>query len=175
MKYVTLVLSAVILSSVALSAQQTSSQQPQQRPTLGPPAEENRPSLRGSAPSLVGPMNAKILDPGKLRMVHTVFIGLMDNSLNLKLVKDLSAAGGPFHIVSDRHQADAVLQGTCFNSRHLKDVHSEVFLTGRNGKPIWQDIIHQPYNPPTLGRAVNETANKVVMDLRASIAAAERR
>lgn len=171
MKYVTFLPAVLLLVAVAVSGQQTSSQQ---RPTLGPEPSPSRPSLGAPAPSLMGPMNAKILDPGKLRMVHTIFIGLMDNSLNLKLSRDFDAAG-PFHVVSDRHTADAILQGTCFDSRHLKDVHSELFLTGQNGKPIWQDIIHQPYDPPGLGRAVADTANKAVADLRASIQAVERK
>jgi hypothetical protein len=171
MKYVTLVLVIILFSlTTALYAQQSSSQQ---RPTLGPEPSPNHPTL-GEAPSIMGPMNAKILDPVRLRMVHKVFIGLIDNSLNLKLIQDLSAAG-PLKIVSDRHAADAILQGTCFDSRHLKDVHSELFLTGQNGKPIWQDIIHQPYDPPALRTAVTETANKAVADLRASIEVAERR
>ena len=171
MKYLTVLPAVILLLAAAVYGQQSSSQQ---RPTLGPEPAPSRPSLGESAPSLMGPMNAKILDPAKLRMVHTVFIGLMDNSLNLRLSRDFSATG-PFHVVSDRHAADAILQGTCFDSRHLKDVHSELFLTGPNGKPIWQDIIHQPYDPPSLGRAVAGTANKAVADLRASIQAVERK
>jgi hypothetical protein len=172
MRYVTLLLGIVLFSlATALHSQQSSSQQ---RPTLGPEPAPNRPTLGGGAPSLMGPMNAKILDPARLRMVHKVFIGLMDNSLNLKLIQDFSAKG-PFKVVSDRHAADAILQGSCFDSPHLKDVHSELYLTGQNGKPIWQDIIHQSYHPPTLRVAVTETASKAVADLRASIEAAERR
>jgi hypothetical protein len=172
MKYMALYLGVILLSALPTYGQQTSSQQ---RPTLGPEPAPSRPSLMGgSAPSLMGPMNAKILDPAKLRMVHAVFVGLMDNSLNLRLAQDLSASG-QFHVVSDRHAADAILQGTCFDSRHLRDVHSELFLTGQNGKPIWQDIIHQSYSPPPLRRAVDVTALKAVADLRASIEAVERK
>jgi hypothetical protein len=171
MKYVTLSLGAILFVTLAIYGQQNSSQQ---RPTLGPEPAPNRPSLGGTAPSLMGPMNAKIMDPAKLRMVHKVFVGLIDNSLNLKLIQDLSASGS-FHVVTDRHAADAILQGTCFDSPHLKDVHSELFLTGQNGKPIWQDIIHQSYDPPPLRRAVTDTATKAVADLRASIEAVERK
>jgi hypothetical protein len=172
MKNVTLSLGIVFLFlAPALRGQQSSSQQ---RPTLGPEPGPSRPSLNGGSPTLMGPMNAKILDPAKLRMVHKVFVDMIDNSLNLRLVQDFSMRG-PFKVVSDRHAADAILQGTCFNSPHLKDVHSELYLTGQNGKPIWQDIIHQPYNPPTLRLAVTETAGKAVADLRMSIEAADRR
>jgi hypothetical protein len=171
MKSLTSLCSVILLLAVGLYGQQSSSQQ---RPTLGPEPAPNHPSLGGEAPSLMGPMNAKILDPVKLRMVHKLFIGLMDNSLNLKLMQAFSI-NGRFQVVSDRHAADAILQGTCFDSPHLKDVHSELFLTGQNGKPIWQDIIHLPYNPPPLRRAVTETAIKATADLRASIDAVERK
>jgi hypothetical protein len=172
MKYASLLLGILVFSlATGLHGQEGSSQQ---RPTLGPESAPNHPTLGGTAPSLVGPMNAKILDPVRLRMVHKVFIDLMDNSLNLKLIQDFSVTG-PFKVVSDRRAADAVLQGSCFNSPHLKDVHSELYLTGQNGKPIWQDIIHQSYNPPTLRTAVAESATKAVADLRASLEAVERR
>jgi hypothetical protein len=171
MKHLTFLSAVVLMLSLGMYGQQSSSQQ--QRPTLGPEPAPNRPSL-GEAPSLMGPMNAKILDPVKLRMVHKVFIGLMDNSLNLKLIQALSSTGR-FDVVTDRHAADAILQGSCFNSPHLKDVHSELFMTGQNGKPIWQDIIHIPYKPPPLRTAVLETAAKATADLRASIDAVERR
>jgi hypothetical protein len=172
MKYVGLLLGIALFSlATGLKSQQSSSQQ---RPTLGPEPAPNHPTLGDGAPSLMGPMNAKILDPARLRMVHKIYIELMDNSLNLKLIQDFSV-GGPFKVVSDRRAADAVLQGTCFNSPHLKDVHSELYLTGQNGKPIWQDIIHQSYNPPALRTAVADSATKAVADLRASVEAAERR
>lgn len=171
MKYLTLLCSMIFLLAAGIYGQQNSSQQ---RPTLGPEPAPNRPSLGGEAPSLMGPMNAKILDPVKLRMVHKVFIDLIDNSLNLKLMQQLSTRGR-FQVVDNRREADAILKGTCFDSPHLKDVHSELFLTGQNGKPIWQDIIHLPYNPPPLRRAIVETAMKATADLRASIEAVERR
>jgi hypothetical protein len=171
MKCLTSLCSVILLLAMGMYGQQSSSQQ---RPTLGPEPAPNHPSLGGEAPSLMGPMNAKILDPVKLRMVHKLYIGLMDNSLNFKLMQAFST-NGRFQVVSDRHAADAILQGTCFDSPHLKDVHSELFLTGQNGKPIWQDIIHLPYNPPPLRRAVTETAIKATADLRASIDAVERK
>ncbi len=167
MKRVTLWAAVIVLSSVALYGQSQS----QQRPTLGPEPGPNAPSLE--PPSVMGPLNAKILDPVKLRMVHNVYVGLMDNRLNLKLMQDL--ANGPFRVVSNKREADAILQGSCFNSPHLKDVHSEVYLSGRNGKPIWQDVIHKPYNPPALAEAVTATAGEIVRDLRADVAVARRR
>ncbi len=168
MKRVILLAAAILFSSLAVCGQSNSQQQ---RPTLGPQPAPNAPSLEG--PSVVGPLNAKILDPNRLRTVHNIYVGLMDNNLNLKLMQDL--ANGPFHIVSSKRDADAILQGSCFDSPHLKDVHSEVYLSGRNGKPVWQDVIHKSYNPPPLSKAVTATAAEIVSDLRASIEAAQRR
>lgn len=162
---------AVMLFAGTAAARQNNS--PEQRPTLGQAPEENRPTL-GVAPSLGGPTTATIMDARKLRMVRTVYVGMMDNSLNLKLIQDL-AKEGPFRAITNRNSADAILQGSCFNSPHLKEVHSEVFLTGRDGKAIWQDVIHQPYNPPPLSKAVTETANLIISHLRESIVVAGRR
>lgn len=148
--------------------------QQQQRPTLGP--EEGpetghaRPTL---GPSAGGPLTSTTLNEAALRRVRTVYIGMMDNKLNLDLVDDF-AKSGPFRVVANRNAADAILQGTCFDSAHLREVHSEVFLTGKNGKSIWQDVIHQPYHPPSLPQAVSETANLIVVHLRQSILQAGR-
>ncbi|MGH9353383.1 MAG: hypothetical protein ACRD2G_14680 [Terriglobia bacterium] len=140
-------------------------QQQEQRPTLGPETAPERPTL---SPSLGGPLTATTMNAAALRRVKTVYVGMMDNKLNLKLIDDF-AKEGPFRVVSNRNDADAVLQGTCFDSAHLKEVHSEVFLTGKNGKAIWQDVIHQPFRPPPLPQAVSETANLIVTHLRQSI------
>lgn len=170
MKTLSLLFAVIFFAGVATGRQNNNSSE--QRPTLGQAPEQNRPTL-GVAPSL-GPTTATIMDAHKLRMVRTIYVGMMDNSLNLKLIQDF-AKEGPFRAIDNRNGADAILQGSCFNSPHLKEVHSEVFLTGRDGKAIWQDVIHQPYNPPPLSKAVTETANLVITHLRESIEQAGRR
>ncbi|MGH9356486.1 MAG: hypothetical protein ACRD10_10185 [Terriglobia bacterium] len=164
MKGVGLFLFLVVLSGSTMAGQRNSSQQ---RPTLGNPPNDNRPTL-GEAPSLQGPLTAKIMDPRALGAVRKVYVERMDNSLGVKLIEDF-ANRGPFRVVTDRGQADAVLDGSCFDLPHLKDVHSEVYLTGKNGKAIWQDVIHERYRPPSLGEAVNKTASLIVNHLRESV------
>jgi hypothetical protein len=161
------VLLAVILSAGAILGFQQ--QAPEQRPTLGP---QPAPSL-GAAPSLQGPINAKTMNPAELRRVHLVYIAFIDNSLNLKLVQDLSSHS-PFRVVTDRHQADAILRGDCFSLPHLKQVHSEVYLMDKKGQSIWQDIIRHPYNPPGLHVAVADSAQQIASDLIKSIEIARR-
>lgn len=167
----TLVVAPVLLAQKNTQQPQSSqnSQQQEQPPTLGPetgPKTDNgRPTL---GPSLGGPLTSTTLNEAALRRVKTVYIGMMDNKLNLDLINDFAKAG-PFRVVVNRNSADAVLQGTCFDSAHLREVHSEVFLTGKNGKSIWQDVIHQPYHPPSLPQAVSETANLIVTHLRQSL------
>ncbi len=168
MKTVSLFLLTLMLASIARAGPQNSNQQ---RPTLGSPRGNNRPSL-GEAPSLQGPGTSKIMDPRALTAVRTVYIETMDNSLSAKLIADFGNQG-PFRIVIDRSQADAVLAGSCFDVPDLKDVHSEVYLTGKNGKAIWQDIVHEPYRPPSLSVAVTKTAETIVAHLRESILKAE--
>lgn len=165
----TLILAAAMLLSAVLAAQTQNSPPP----TLGPPPGQNGPTL-GAAPRLGGPSTFTVTNPAKLRTVKTVYIGWMDDQLNVRLLDDFSKSG-PFKVVSDRRKADAILQGTCFDSPHLKEVHSEVFLTGQDGKSIWQDVIHQPYHPPSLNQAVSETANLIVTHLKQSIEASNRR
>ncbi len=142
---------------------QASSQQ-QKRPTLGP----------APAPSLYGPRTSNTFDPHRLVRVRKIYIERMDNSLDQKLV-DLLGKTRRFQIVEARSGADAVLRGTCFDSRRLKQLRSEVYLNDPNGPAIWQDIIHRPLNPPTIEAAVNETANLIVSHLGESVAEAERR
>jgi hypothetical protein len=175
MRWLSFFLICLFFSGAAISSQDSSppQQQQEQRPTLGKEPEQQRPTL-GTAPSLNGPLTATIMDARKLRRVRTVYIGMMDNQLNLRLSEDLSKHG-PFRVVDNRNSADAILQGTCFDSLHLREVHSEVFLTGRDGKAIWQDIIHEPYHPPSLAKAVDNTAEKIVLHLQESIGQAGRR
>lgn len=146
-------------------------------PTLGPPPgqssqpnqpnQANRPTL-GEAPSLGGPHAPNTNDPVHLMRVHSIFVEPMDNGLADKLIEDIGSKG-LFRIVTERRDADAVLHGTCFDSAHLKVVHSEVFLLGRNGAAIWQDIVRQPYKPPPLAQAVATTAQSISDDLVLSV------
>jgi hypothetical protein len=149
---------------------QQQQQPPQRPPTLSRPSDEKPPTLGGGgeAPSLAGPHTSNTNDPGRLRHVHTVFIDQMDNGLAQQLIDEIGSHG-PFRIAASRQDADAVLRGTCFDSTRLKTVHSEVFLTGRSGESIWQDIIRQPYRPPPLARAVATTAEVIAADLAASV------
>ena len=141
--------------------------QEQKPPTLGPPPDQQPPTL-GEPTSPAGPHDANTNDPRKLTKVHTIFIDSMDNGLGEKL-SDQIGSKGPFRIVSDKHQADAFLRGTCFDSARLKTVHSEVFLTAADGAAIWQDIVRQPCKPPPLERAVAVTAQVIADDLSASL------
>lgn len=142
-------------------------------PTLSKPSDQNPPTL-GEGPSLSGPHAANTNDARKLAQIHTVFIEPIDNDLSDKLTEGIGTKG-PFHIVADRRNADALLRGTCFDSTRLKTVHSEVFLTSRNGDAIWQDIVRQPYRPPPLAQAVAATADAIVEDLTASVRESQER
>ena len=145
------------------SGKEPEGQQPQpQKPTLG------------EAPSLGGPRNSTTTDIRKLLRVRTVYIETIDNSLNEKLAEALSKAG-PFRAVAKRNEADAILRGTCFDSRRLKSLHSEVFLTDPHGGPIWTDIIREPFNPPPLDKAVTDSASMIVAHLGESLREAQRK
>jgi len=162
-----------------INAQQDQPQQdqpklaPQNPPTLNPPSQQKPPTL-GEPPSLTGPHAANTTDAHRLLQVHSVFVDQMDNGLDEKLIEVLGNKG-LFRIVGNRRDADAVLRGTCFDSTRLKTVHSEVFLTGRSGESIWQDIIRQPYRPPPLAQAVATTAQVIGEDLASSVREAEGR
>lgn len=144
--------------------QQQEHQQPQQRPTLGPPPDE---------PSLSGPRTSTTTDPKKLLRVQKIFVEPIDNNLSDKLITGL-AKMGRFRIVAQRHAADAVLRGTCLDSRRLKSLHSEVYLNdGANGASIWQDVVRRPYNPPPLAKAVDNTATLILDHLNGSIQEAQ--
>lgn len=145
---------------LALGAQE---KKEERKPTLGPPP----------APSLEGPVNAITTDPSRLARVRKIYIEAIDNRLSDKLLDGLGKSGR-FHIVAERAQADAVIRGTCFDSRHLKTLHSEVFLSDRlTGKSIWQDSIHVPYNPPALPKAVDATADAILKHLAESVMRAQ--
>jgi hypothetical protein len=130
-----------------------------QVPTLGPPP----------ATSEEVPHNAITTDRGKLLRVRKVYVERIDNNLSDELLEGLSNSGR-FMIVLEREKAEGVIRGTCFDSRRLKVVHSEVFLSDRiTGDSIWQDNVRQPYNPPPLKKAVKLTADAVLKDLASSI------
>jgi hypothetical protein len=95
----------------------------------------------------------------------------MDNALSDRLVQSLGKLGR-IKIVSTPKEADAVVTGSCLESRRLKHLHSEVFIADRRGVSIWQDNLYRPYNPPSLERAVNETAQMVADHLGESLSEA---
>ncbi len=155
---------ALLVSATWAFAQEGKTEQkPEDRPTLGP------------APSLSGPRSSSISDARKLVRIRTLYVERIDNRLSELLAEGLAKVGR-FRIVANRNEADGVLRGTCFDSRRLKSVHSEVFLTERSsGASVWQDIVRRPYNPPPLEKAVNETALTVVKDLAESVQEAQRK
>ena len=168
MKLRILILAALLGPGSAGSAQDNKApEKPPARPTLGPEP--------GGAPSLYGPHNSTTNDARRLLRVQALYVERIDNHLSDKLV-DAFAKAGRFRLTDKRTDADAVLRGTCFDSHRLKTVHTEIFISDRRtGSPIWQDIIHQPYNPPPLGDAVNTTAFAVLKHFMDSVEEAERK
>ena len=155
-----LALSAFLLVPV-LGAQTGDTHQtgePENKPTLGP----------SSPPSLRGPGTTTVTDYRKLMRMRSIYIEKMDNALSEKLVLSLGQLGS-FKIVSKPKEADAIMTGSCLESRRLKRLHSEVFIADRSGASIWQDNLYRPYNPPSLDQAVKETAQLVAVHLAASL------
>ena|SRR5208282_6314352 len=175
MKWGTRHLVVCILASVAMVAQ--AGQNPNQssgaeqspennhRPTLGPQRGPEVPT---------GPDTSTTTDVRLLMRIHTLFIENIDNSLSDKLAESLGKLGR-FRLVTKAKDADATLRGSCLESRHLKHVHSEIFISDRRGKSVWQDTIYRPFNPPTLDQAVGDTATLVAAHLQQTIMTAERR
>lgn len=151
------------------SAQQSNSPAPPdqqtERPTLRP---RNAPPGEISAPD-----NSTTSDPPRLLQIQTVYIENIDNYLSEKLVESLDKLGR-FRLVTNPKHADALIRGTCLESRRLKHVHSEVYISDRNGAAIWQDSIYRPFNPPSLDQAVTETAELVEVHLGQALRGAER-
>jgi hypothetical protein len=143
-----------------LGAQETqkSGEGQEQKPTLGP----------APAPGERGPQTATVNDYRKLTRIRSIYVERMDNALSEKLVESLGKLGR-FKIASKPKEADAIMTGSCLESRRLKRLHSEVFIADRGGGSIWQDNIYRPYNPPSLERAVNETAQVVAEHLGESL------
>jgi hypothetical protein len=167
MKFTSITLALLLLSGPALWAQDNHQQEqkPQQRPSLGP----------APPPTLRGPRNFNIVDARKLSRLRKVYVERMDNKLSDKLIDGL-AQGGRLSLVTDRREADAVIQGTCLDLRRLKTVRTEVYISDRiTGDSIWQDSVRRTYNPPPLDKAVGETATLVLQHLRESIEEADRR
>jgi hypothetical protein len=166
MRLINLLLALALAPGLASAAQQD-------RPSLGKDAEP--PSLGKDAPSLNGPRTSTTTDARRLLSVKAIFVDPIDNALSEKLADGLSKMGR-FRIVAERKDADAVLNGTCFDSRRLKRVHSEVFLHDRSsGASIWQDAVRRPYNPPPLQKAVDDTATMILAHLGESIQDAQRK
>jgi hypothetical protein len=162
-------LAFLLLSGSAFWAQDNQQEQekerPQRRPSLGP----------SQAPSLHGPRTSNTVNARKLSRLRKIYVERMDNKLSEKLMFGL-ARGGRLQIVTKRAEADAVVHGTCLDSRRLKTVRSEVYINERaTGDSIWQDSVRRPFNPPPLDKAVAETATLIVEHLRESILEADRR
>jgi len=152
---------ALALLLVPVSRAQDAQQQAggqEQRPTLSPK----------TGPGESGPGTATVNDYRKLMRVRTIYVERMDNALSEKLVVTLGKLGR-FKIAAKAKEADAIMTGSCLESRRLKRLHSEVFMTDRGGVSIWQDNIYRPYNPPSLEQAVNETAQVVAEHLGESL------
>src|SRR5579872_2377697 len=142
---------ACMLAVPALQAQQQPQPPP---PTLGP-----------AEPSLEGPNTATTTDRSRLIHMRTIYIERIDNQLSDKLIDDLSGSA-LIRVVDKPGDADAILRGTCFSSRHLKQVHSEVFISDRSaGTSIWQDVVRVPFDPPAISKAVDNTAAEVLRTL----------
>jgi hypothetical protein len=146
-------------------AQQQQDQQQEERPTLGPKTGPAVPS---------GPDASTTTDLRKLIRIRTLYIESIDNSLSDKLVETLGK-WGRFRLVVKAKDADATLRGSCLESRRLKHVHSEIFISDRNGASVWQDDIYRPFNPPALDQAVSDTATLVAAHLEQSIRQADQR
>jgi hypothetical protein len=106
--------------------------------------------------------------------IRTLYIESIDNSLSDKLVESIGK-WGRFHLVTKPKDADATLRGSCLESRRLKHVHSEIFISDRGGASVWQDTIYRPFNPPTLDQAVTDTATLVEQHLEQTIREGNRR
>ena len=160
MRRIVVLLALALFLLPLLKAQDAPQQggEPEQKPTLGPKP----------GPGESGPGTATVNDYRKLVRIHTLYIERMDNDLSERLVASLGKLGR-FKMATSAKEADAVVRGSCLESRRLKRLHTEVSITDRGGGSIWQDIILRPYNPPSLAQAVNETAQVIAEHLGESI------
>lgn len=137
------------------------------------PGQEQRPTLGPSEPSLRGPSSATTTNRRRLLAIKKIYIERIDNKLSDKIAEDLAGAGG-LRVVDKPDDADAILRGTCFRSRRLKRLHSEVYLSEQgSGASIWQDVVYVPWNPPSLNAAVDKSAAAIVTHLFKSIRQAQ--
>jgi hypothetical protein len=137
-------------------------------------SQEQRPTLGPSEPSLHGPSSATTTDRRRLLSIKKIYIERIDNKLSDEIMKDL-AGSSMLRVVDKADDADAILRGTCFRSRHLKRLHSEVYLSDRvSGSSIWQDVVYVPWNPPGLNEAVSKSAGEIVTHLFQSMRQVER-
>ena len=134
-------------------------------PTLGP----------RTGPEIdAGPTTATTTDIRRLMRIRTLYIESIDNSLSDKLIEALGK-WGRFRLVTKAKEADATLRGSCLESRRLKHVHSEIFISDRSGRSVWQDTVYRPFNPPTLDQAVSDTATLVAAHLQRTLREGEQR
>ena len=155
---------------------QNSGQSGQQTPPTPSQGEENRPTLgpRSAPGEVTGPDSSTTTDIRKLMAIRTLYIESIDNSLSEKLIETIGKLGR-FRLVTSAKEADATLRGSCLESRRLKRVHSEVFISDRKGGSIWQDDVYRPFSPPALDKAVTDTATLVGQHLAMSLRDADRR
>jgi len=160
MRRTVVLLALALLMTPMLKAQDAQQQggEQEQKPTLGPKP----------GPSESGPRTATVNDYRKLVRIRTLYVDRMDNDLSDRLVASLGKLGR-FKISTNAKEADAIVRGSCLESRRLKRLHTEVSITDRGGGSIWQDIVFRPYNPPSLAQAVNETAQAIAEHLGESI------
>ena len=163
MRRIVMFLALALLLAPVLRGQEAAPQggEQEQKPTLGPK----------TGPQESSPRTATVNDYRKLVRIRTLYIERMDNELSERLVSTLGKLGR-FKIATKPKEADAIVTGSCLESRRLKRLHSEVFITDRGGASIWQDNIFRPYNPPSLDQAVNETAQVIAEHLGESISSA---
>ena len=160
MRRIVVLLALALLLAPVLTAQDAQQQggEQEQKPTLGPKP----------GPGESGPRTATVNDYRKLMRIRTLYIERMDNDLSEKLVASLGKLGR-FKMATNAKEADAIVRGSCLESRRLKRLHTEVSITDRGGGSIWQDIVLRPYNPPSLAQAVNDTAQMIAEHLGESI------
>ena len=160
MRRIVVLLALALLLAPLLKSQDAQSQggDQEQKPTLGPKP----------GPSEPGPRTATVNDYRKLVRIRTLYVERMDNDLSERLVASFGKLGR-FKMASNAKEADAIVRGSCLESRRLKRLHTEVSITDRGGGSIWQDIVLRPYNPPSLAQAVDQTAQAIAEHLGESI------
>jgi hypothetical protein len=168
-----------LVFSLSAWAQEGQKQEPPQEeppPQKQAPPEQQRPTLGPApAPTLeASPRTATTNDFRKLLRIRSLYVERIDNSLSEKLVLTLGKLGR-FRLVDKAKDADGTVRGSCLESRRLKRVHSEIFISDRDGASVWQDSVYRPFNPPSLDRAVSDTATLVAEHLQESVREAERK